>query len=115
MMRGIAGYARGMKRVSSTTARRAGLLAVAAALAAALAAVGVRLAPVRRAPAHAGEHEERPEPTYTCSCGATYRVSGSDRHRVYWLADAPEEEPVIGDRCVQCDAPLPAGRATASA
>ena len=105
----------GMKRVSSTTARRAGLLAVAAALAAALAAVGTRLAPVRRARAQANEHEQRPEPTYTCRCGATYRVSGSDRHRVYWPADAPGDEPVMGDRCLECDAPLAAGRATASA
>ena len=105
----------GMKRRSSNTARRAGLIAVAVALAAALAAAGARLAPLRHVRARAHADEDRPEPTYTCQCGTTYRVSGSDRHRVYWPADAPEDEPVMGDRCVQCEAPLPAGRATASA
>ena len=79
-------------------ARRLGLLAVAAGLAAGLAAA---LARQRRDPSG------RPDPTYRCGCGAVYRVSGVDRHRVYWPQDA--RDPVLGDACPRCGAPLPAG------
>jgi hypothetical protein len=72
-----------------------GLLAVAACLAVALGAAAKRL---QRARAN------RPE-TFKCDCGAVYRVQGVDRHRIYWN----DAEPVLGDRCTQCDAPLPAG------
>lgn len=72
-----------------------GLLAVAAGLAVALGAAAKRLAQAR------ADHAE----TYRCDCGAVYRVQGVDRHRIYWN----ENEPVLGDRCTQCDAPLPAG------
>jgi hypothetical protein len=95
-----------MRRQSSSGARRAGLIAVAAALAAALAAVLGRARQRERSSSHQ---------TYTCACGASYRVSGTDRHRVYWPADAPEGAPVLGDRCVRCEAPLPAGRAISPA
>lgn len=93
-----------MTRGSSDTARRAGLLAVAIALAAATSAALARL---RR---RTGDRSARDD-TYTCRCGTSYRVSGTDRHRVYWTADAPEAEPVLGDRCVECDATLPGGHA----
>lgn len=53
--------------------------------------------------------------SYTCACGTEYRVSGTDRHRIYWAAGAPEHAPVLGDRCVECEAPLPSGRAISSA
>jgi hypothetical protein len=72
-----------------------GLLAVAAGLAVALGAAAKRLARARGG---------GPE-TFRCDCGAVYRVHGVDRHRIYWN----EDEPVLGDRCTQCDAPLPAG------
>ena len=98
-----------MKRSSSDTARRAGLLAVVIALGAALAAAGARLR------ARASDRRARAEQTYTCRCGATYRVSGADRHRVYWPAGAPEDAPVLGDACVECDAPLPGGRPVVTA
>jgi hypothetical protein len=75
-------------------ARRAGLLAVAVGLGLALSAAARRLAESRRA-----------DSAYRCGCGAEYRVQGADRHRIYWRAGAP----VLGDRCVACDAPLPAG------
>jgi hypothetical protein len=71
-----------------------GLLAVAAGLAVALGAAAKRLAQAR------GGGQE----TYHCDCGAVYRVQGVDRHRIYFDAD----EPVLGDRCTHCDAPLPA-------
>jgi hypothetical protein len=102
-----------MKRASADTARRTVLTAVAAAAAAALGAVGARRA--RRARPAGGRTPSRPEPapeqTYTCECGAEYRVSGADRHRVYWPAGAPEDDPVLGDRCLQCDRPLAGERA----
>jgi len=112
-----------MRRRSSDTARRAGLIAVAGALAAALAAVGTRLggrasggtlaAPSRhRARAVRGRFQRSAAQTYTCRCGTEYRVSGAGRHRVYWPATAPEDAPVLGDRCAECDAPLPGGRAS---
>ena len=75
--------------------RTFGLLAVAAGLAVALGAAAKRLAQPR-----GGEPE-----TYRCDCGAVYRVHGVDRHRIYWR----EDQPVLGDRCTQCDAPLPVG------
>jgi hypothetical protein len=39
-------------------------------------------------------------------------VSGTGRHQVFWPAEAPEDAPVLGDHCLECDAPLPGGRAT---
>jgi hypothetical protein len=45
---------------------------------------------------------------YTCECGREYRTSGAGRHRVYWPADARENEPVLGDACPECGAALPA-------
>jgi hypothetical protein len=108
-----------MNRGSSDTARRAGLLAVAIALGAAVAAAGARLAGHKSAgslPRLRRETGDRSAAsTYTCRCGTRYRVSGTDRHRVYWPADAPENEPVLGDRCVECDAGLPSGPAAAPA
>jgi hypothetical protein len=97
-----------MKRRHSNTARRAGLIAVAVALGAAIAAAGARLAGRRSAATR------RSEQSYRCECGAAYRVSGADRHRVYWPAAAPEDAPVLGDRCVECDAPLPGGQSPGS-
>lgn len=93
-----------MRRRSSDTARRAGLIAVAVALAAALAAAGARLAGRSSGRTHAAPKSPQ---TYTCRCGATYRVSGIDRHRVYWPAGAPDDKPVLGDSCVECEARLP--------
>jgi hypothetical protein len=96
------------RRSNASTARRLGLLGVAAALAGALAAAGARR----------GRREDRSaavETTYSCDCGAVYRVSGTDRHRVYWPAEASASDPVLGDRCIRCDAPLPVGHDTAVA
>jgi hypothetical protein len=83
-----------MGKNTNDVARRAGLLAVAVGLGLALSEAARRLTRSRGA-----------DSTYRCGCGAEYRVQGADRHRIYWRA----REPVIGDRCVQCGAPLPAG------
>lgn len=46
--------------------------------------------------------------TWTCDgCGTKYRSAGLGRHQVHWLADAPEDQPVLGDSCVSCGRPLP--------
>jgi hypothetical protein len=103
-----------MRRRKSSK-RRAGWLAAAVAGAAALAAAGIRLAKRGASPSPSPRDDRPVEPspaaaetTYICGeCGAEYRVSGTDRHRIYWPAGAPEDEPVMGDRCVSCDAPLP--------
>ena len=44
---------------------------------------------------------------WSCECGQEYRVSGAGRHRVYWLADADESDPVLSDTCPSCDRGLP--------
>jgi hypothetical protein len=94
------------------TARRVGLLAVAAALAAGIAGVlGRRRSEIADQGRRLGSRLRRgaEQPTYTCECGQVYRVTGVDRHRVYWPQGADRDEPVLGDTCVECDRPLPAG------
>jgi hypothetical protein len=104
-----------MKLTSSSAARRAGLLGVLGAAAAALVAVRTRRAAghsqpsVSRGADRTGDTSS--SETYSCECGAGYRVSGTDRHRVFWPAGAPEDAPVLGDQCVECGAPLPSSRA----
>jgi hypothetical protein len=111
-----------MRRQTRTTVRRVGLLAVGAALAGGLVAVGAKrtgrtpeggMAGLARRRA-SGLRNRRPaeDQTYTCTCGTSYRVVGTDRHRVYWTMGASDDAPVLGDRCTSCDAPLPAGRET---
>ena len=55
-------------------------------------------------PGAAGE----PEP-WSCACGTAFRRVGLGRHRVYWLADAPEGDPLLGVDCPTCERPLPVG------
>jgi hypothetical protein len=85
-----------MGKGSPDSARRLGLLAVVAALAGGIAVTGRRLA---------GRFGRGAEDAHTCACGTRYRVRGVGRHRVYWR----DGEAVLGDRCVVCDARLPAG------
>ena len=104
------------RKQRNETARRAGLAAVAAALAAAIAGVlGRRLGAggtdTGRGPAWRFRRDK--QPTYTCECGQAYRVTGVDRHRVYWPEGAGRDEPVLGDACVRCERPLPLGHDTA--
>jgi hypothetical protein len=46
--------------------------------------------------------------TWTCQCGQEFRVSGRDRHRLYWLPDAKPEDPILDDRCPTCERQLSA-------
>jgi hypothetical protein len=103
-----------MRRKRTSPTRRFGLIAVAAGLAAALGVVGARLA--RRQSSYDGPPASHPtgssqEETYTCECGQEYRVTGVDRHRIYFPQG--KDEPVLGNTCVNCDAPLPAGSGAA--
>jgi hypothetical protein len=67
----------------------------------ALTRLRVRRGPLARSPA-------RPQPeTFSWECGQDFRVTGSGRHRVYWLPDAPENDPILAGRCPSCDRPLP--------
>ena len=91
------------RKQKNETARRAGLAAVAAALLAAIAGLAGRFG------------RDQQQASYTCECGQAYRVTGVDRHRVYWPEGADSDEPVMGDTCVACDRPLPAGHDTAVA
>jgi hypothetical protein len=81
------------------------VLAVLAA--AAGAALGLR----RPAATAIAPRVEEPTPQarepWTCTCGQAFVVAGRDRHRVYWIATASEEEPVLGNVCPSCDRELP--------
>jgi hypothetical protein len=86
--------------------RRGRTVAIAgAATAAAAITAGLVAARRRRA---LGSHDPRTE--WACSCGQRYLVQGTDRHRVYWLSDTDLSDPLLGRECVNCGAPLPAGR-----
>ena len=50
---------------------------------------------------------------WTCECGQSFRVSGEDRHRVFWLADAEDGDPVLGDQCPNCEKSLSGQEAAA--
>jgi hypothetical protein len=43
---------------------------------------------------------------WSCACGQRLRMTGSGRHRVYWLAEAPESDPILGHDCPSCGRPL---------
>jgi hypothetical protein len=102
--------------------RRNAVLAVLA-LGAGAAALGRARAPrdalsrlVRRAAPRRATREQQPtrEP-WQCACGERYLVAGRDRHRIYWLEQAPESEPLLSDACPTCDRALPSEHEVASA
>jgi hypothetical protein len=125
---------RSRRRTHRTSGPRlAGLAAILAALAGAVATVARRRGAASGASGAAGgsgspSAAEAPgappsqepaaevvEHTYTCECGQEYRVSGEDRHRVYWLKDAEVSDPVLSQTCPNCDRPLPHDHPTAAA
>jgi hypothetical protein len=79
---------------------------VALAVAAAVAVAGAVM--LRRRRGAAAEPSPPPRRHVVCSCGQEYEVAGADRHRVYWLAGAADGDPVLGQNCPACQAPLPA-------
>jgi hypothetical protein len=48
------------------------------------------VAPHRTAPADTGDAIRR---RWECVCGQSYRISGVDRHRIYWPSEAPSDAP----------------------
>jgi hypothetical protein len=88
---------------------------VAAALLAAIAGLaGRRRKGAARGEGRGGRFGRGKQPaSYTCECGQAFRVTGVDRHRVYWPEGADRDEPVMGDTCIACDRPLPVGHDTA--
>jgi hypothetical protein len=72
---------------------------MAAAAVAATVAIGRR----SRRDSDAGRH------SWSCECGQVYLVTGTDRHRVYWLSDAQQSDPLLVRECVSCGNELPAG------
>jgi hypothetical protein len=93
--------------------RPAGLVpGLAVAVAAAVAAVALRLRGgglLRRRVRGPGGAPTAAHLQWTCACGQEYRSAGLGRHQVHWLAEAPEEEPVLGDACPSCGRALPVG------
>ena len=87
--------------------RRASRLLFVAAAGIALAAAAIRSVLRRRRASTQAAAPQARRPL-TCGCGQEYVVAGSDRHRVFWRAGAPEGEPVLGDSCPVCQASLPA-------
>jgi hypothetical protein len=78
-------------------------IALAGAAVAAIAAGATAFLLHRRRSRGPLDHLER----WSCECGQPYRVSGSGRHRVYWLEGAAESDPVISGTCPSCDRALP--------
>jgi hypothetical protein len=71
----------------------------------------------RRAAGPAGSPPPEEAPSamreWSCECGQRFRVSGEDRHRVFWLEDASDDDPVLGDQCPSCERSLTAQEASA--
>jgi hypothetical protein len=87
-------------------------MAIGGAVVAVLAAVAARSAQ-RRETKTASRPEKRTEQPsaeerYICACGAEYRTTGAGRHRVFWVLDAPADDPVLEDRCPVCGKAWPA-------
>jgi hypothetical protein len=97
-----------VKRLRSGPRRRRAWAPLGAAAAAAAATVAAAL--YTRRGRDVGIDGRRP---WTCECGQAYLVSGIDRHRVYWLPDAAQSDPLLARECVSCGAALPAGHEAA--
>jgi hypothetical protein len=100
-------------RVSRQGGAKRRAVAAAVAVAGTLALLAPRLRRRRGRAAQGVGPPARRE--WKCRCGQEYLVSGTDRHRIYWVAGAAAENPVLGQDCVRCGARLPAEREAAAA
>lgn len=90
-------------------AKAAGVAApVGLALAAAWRRARRKGLPGTDAAAASGMGEDAPAAMrdWTCECGQRFRVSGEDRHRVFWTDGAEDGDPVMGDACPNCERSL---------
>jgi hypothetical protein len=87
--------------MTRTTAMTLGLAAVAAA------AIAVAVARVRRRRRGAAAEPPPARREWRCACGQEYLVAGTDRHRIYWVAGATPDDPLLDTDCVRCGAQLP--------
>jgi hypothetical protein len=76
--------------------------------------VGIALARLKRPGAGSRRGSGQPE-DYRCECGQRFRLTGTGRHRVYWLHDAAEDDPLLSPHCPACERPLPPMRSAAMA
>lgn len=80
---------------------------ISAALAtAALTGVALVLHRRRRSTSSTGSAGGSVSQEWTCECGQAFRVHGEGRHRVYWLPDAEPGDPLLDDRCPNCERQL---------
>ena len=108
------GYAGAMRRGARRAQQRRRLVATGAGLAGAAALSGGALGLlVRRR--RSARREAGPVQELRCECGQAFRVAGLGRHRVYWLPEAPESEPLMSDGCPECGRALPVEPAAAAA
>jgi hypothetical protein len=82
-------------------------LLVLAAAATAAAGVGFALSRLRRPDTAPADRPREAVEEVRCDCGQAFRVTGMGRHRVFWLADAAHDDPILSRRCPSCDRPLP--------
>jgi len=84
------------------TAARIGTAVAAFAAAAVGAGLGARR-PRRRAATGPQARMRTPD---HCQCGQELLTVGRGRHRVFWLAGAPADEPLLEQRCPNCGSAL---------
>ena len=96
-----------MARDRIGTGRRvaAGAAAAVAAAAAAVVADARRGGSLGRRLLRRGD-EPGGATMWSCACGERLRTVGVGRHQVHWLAEAPEDEPLLEDTCPACGRPL---------
>jgi hypothetical protein len=99
------------KKTQGSRARRPML--VASGLAAAGALIGAAVlrrrsrdgtpdGPAGRARENGGDTRRE----WQCECGQVLLISGEGRHRVFWLPDAPLDDPLLDGTCPNCERSL---------
>lgn len=104
----------GRRAQAARNRRRIAFGGLAAGIAGVVGAAGLKARSHRRGRSGGGPSGEAAETEWRCQCGQEFRVSGIDRHRVYWLPDASAAEPVMEGRCPNCERPFPSEHAAAT-
>jgi hypothetical protein len=69
-------------------------------------AVAIALARLKRPDIPRPRRRSRRPETYRCDCGQGFRVTGTGRHRVFWLDGAAEDDPLLTAQCPECERSL---------